>query len=77
MVKAAVDLHALCEDDRITAIGEAARAGNVVGVAVEKGEKADRYVAKMAERFPTVGLIKRLPFTSGVELLQFGPATLQ
>ncbi len=53
MAKGFADLADLPEDRRITIIGQAAMAGNVVGVCVDADHgKADRYVRKLLERFP-------------------------
>jgi hypothetical protein len=58
MIKGFADLADLPEDDRITVIGQAVMDGNQVAVPVdEEGpdgyEKADRYVKKLLERFPS------------------------
>ena len=53
--KAYVDCQALDEDTRIQLIGATVMGGrNVVGVVVETQEKADRYVAKLKEKFPAI-----------------------
>lgn len=54
------DLHNLTENQRIRFIGEAAMAGNIVGISLEDDEvKIARYLKKLLRRFPTVRLIDR------------------
>lgn len=52
------DLHSVAEDNRIAAIGEAAKR-SLVGVMLERDEpaKVTRYIRKVTERFPGVRLI--------------------
>ena len=57
-MKAYADLADLPEDDRITAIGQVAESGQVVGVFVDDDEKADRYITKLTTRFK-VQVVKR------------------
>ena len=78
------DLHELPEDERIAIIGDRAEAGNLIAVFVDnEPEKVARYIRKMAERYPTVRLIKQTDDalvvktaggSEGATLLQFGPA---
>jgi hypothetical protein len=72
-----LDLFKLAEDDRITAIGELAMKGTVVGVMVDDdGKKADRYLRKLAKRFPDVVEISREKGpVAGVLTLKIGKRT--
>lgn len=54
------DMGDFAEDDRITAIGQAAMKGNLVGFIVEDDEKADRYVKKLRAQFPLVSVVDRM-----------------
>lgn len=69
------DLADLPEDERIRIIGEAAEAGNVVGVALENDEaKIRRYIEKVTKRFPTVRHVATDPgIVPGTVLVRFGP----
>lgn len=52
------------EDKRIDIIGNQAMTGAVVGFIVESennGEKGDRYIAKLARKFPKLIVRKRAP----------------
>jgi hypothetical protein len=53
-MKGYADLTDMPEEDRITTIGKAAMAGNVVAFCVddEPADKVTRYVKKLLERFP-------------------------
>lgn len=73
--KAIFDLHRLEEDKRIDAIGNAAKAGNRVGVMLERDDKKkqERYTRKITERFPGVVLLDTSNGpTSLVVTLRFG-----
>lgn len=52
--KAFADLADLHEDDRIRIIGETAEHRHSVAFVVEDDAKADRYIAKLTERFKVV-----------------------
>lgn len=69
------ELHKLTEDRRIKVIGEKAAEGNLVGVLLDDDEeKIARYIKKVTDRHPTVGLIDRHQGpTPGVVTLRFGP----
>lgn len=70
------DLADLPEDDRITAIGTAATAGDLVGFFVDDDEKADRYLRKLTERFPLVRVVSRggpNDFLKGTVFVRVGP----
>lgn len=76
------DIADLEEDDRITAIGNHAFARKpssaekpvVVGVIVDDSEKADRYVKKLKEKFPTIRIIDRNPGpVAATVLIRVGP----
>lgn len=69
------DLHNKTENQRIRVIGEAAKAGNIVGIALEDDEvKIARYIKKLLRRFPTVRLIDRSKgLTPDTVLLRVGP----
>lgn len=54
----------MTEDEQIDAIGKAAMTKKhgkppVIGVAVDDDAKADRYIAKLKERFPLVIVLSR------------------
>ena len=67
------DLHKLPEDDRIDVIGHAATVcGKIVGVLVDDDTKADRYIQKLAAKFPAARLLSKAP-CNGVVLIRFGP----
>jgi hypothetical protein len=73
--KAIFDLHRLEEDKRIDAIGNAAKAGNRVGVMLERKDKQKqtRYTEKITTRFPGVVLLGTTNGpTSLVVTLRFG-----
>jgi hypothetical protein len=73
------DLHAVAEDNRIAAIGEAAKR-SLVGVMLERDEpaKVARYIRKVTERFPGVRLIDQTDGpTPLVVTLRFGPKVSQ
>lgn len=53
------DLADLQEDDRIETIGRTASQGALVGFIVEDDAKADRYIAKLHKRYPTVSVVDR------------------
>ena len=54
------DLGDFAENDQIEAIGRTASGGALVGFIVDDDEKADRYIAKLAKRFPVVRVIDRM-----------------
>ena len=55
-----VDLHNLSEDARIEMIGHrAVDHKERVAFVVEDDEKADRYVAKLKAKFPSVSVVER------------------
>ncbi len=58
-MKAFADLADLPEDDRIRIIGETADSGQRVGFFVDNDTKADRYIRKLAKRFPRVVVVER------------------
>lgn len=71
--KGFADLFALPENERIRVIGKAACSA-VVGVFVETDAKADRYIAKLTKRFPSVRVIDRGPGpVANTILVRFGP----
>lgn len=74
-MKAYADIASLPEDERIRIVGEAARAGNLVGVALEDdAEKIARYIEKITKRFPDVRHISTDPgLVTGTVLLHIGP----
>ncbi len=57
------DLHALPEDDRIREIGWSVMnaRGPVAFIVEDDGAKADRYIAKLKERFPRVRVMGTWP----------------
>jgi hypothetical protein len=55
-----IDMFAAKEMDRIDAIGKAAIGGALVGFVVEDDAKADRYIAALQQRFPTVSVVDRI-----------------
>jgi hydrogenase maturation factor HypF (carbamoyltransferase family) len=68
------DLHSLPEDERIKMIGKYCMEGNKVGVILEKDdEKIQRYIRKIQEHYPGVGVIEQVdgPVPS-VVTLKFG-----
>lgn len=66
----AADLSDLTEDERIDNIGQAVMSGpkssadkpRIVAFIVEDDAKADRYLAKLKERYPQIRLIDRNTF---------------
>lgn len=57
-VPAYLDLGDLDEERRIDMIGQAAAAGNVVAFVTDADPgKAERYVSKLLERFPTLRVV--------------------
>lgn len=62
-----LDLHSMSENDRIKMIGDSVTKGPqssgdkplMNAFTVENDVKADRYVRKLAKRFPTVRIIDR------------------
>lgn len=69
------DLADLPEDERIKIIGEAAQAGNIVGVALEDdADKIARYIEKLTSRFPKVRHVSTDPgLVPGTVLVNVGP----
>lgn len=67
--KGYTDLADMDEDERIDVIGKTIMAQPVTstgepfvaGVVVDNDEKADRYLKKLAEKFPLIRLIERCP----------------
>jgi hypothetical protein len=57
------------ERQQIDAIGNSARGGKLVGFFVDDDAKADRYLAQLLARFPTITLVDRRPFR-GVVLVR-------
>lgn len=74
-MKGYADLADLPEDDRIKIIGEAAQAGNVIGVALDdEADKIARYIRKITDRFPDVRHISTDPgLVPDTVTLRFGP----
>lgn len=70
-----MDLGGTGEDERIGIIGDTAMRGTVVAFVVEDNEKADRYVAKLADQFPAVQIIDRFvgPLANTVTVRVSGP----
>lgn len=68
------DLFGLPERDRIDAIGKAASQGALVGFIVEDDEKADRYIAKLTEKYKRIRVVDRMagPVPNTV-LVRVGP----
>jgi len=61
------DLKALAEDDRIATIARTVlQLGKSVGFLVDDDAKADRYCAKLTERFPEITVAARLPMQGGI-----------
>lgn len=70
------DMHQFKEDDRIDTIGKTVMdLGAITAFIVEAdGAKADRYIRKLAERWPKVRILGREPGpTKGVETVRVGP----
>lgn len=67
------DIADLPEDDRLTIIGTAAAGGRLIGFVVDDDAKADRYIAKLTQRFK-VRIIQRAAGPHGMILVQVGPA---
>lgn len=55
------DLADLPENKRIQIIGERAMKGEVIAFVVEDDRKADRYLKKIANRFPKIVQLARVP----------------
>ena len=53
------DLGSLEEDKRIEIIGATAALGKTVAFIVENDAKADRYIKKLATRYPSVAVLQR------------------
>jgi len=69
------DMYHLPEDDRIDLIASEVSKGQIVGVLLEMGiGKVERYISKLAQRYPDVRLISRVwgPGPT-VETVTFGP----
>ena len=61
-MKGFADIADLSEDDRITAIGNRAMTGEVVGfITDDEPGKAERYIRKLAKRFPKVVILDQKP----------------
>lgn len=77
-MKGYADLASLPEDARIELIGKYAteHKNEVVGFAVDDQEKADRYIGKLAAKFPSIRVISQKPLIAGTILVQIcgGPA---
>ena len=69
------DLADLPENERIRIIGEAAMAGNIIGVALEDdAQKIKRYIKKLTKRFPKVRHVSTDPgIVRGTVLVRVGP----
>lgn len=69
MIKGYTDLGDLPENDRITVIGKYVMAEpanstekpQVIGIALENKEKAERYAKKLLRKFPTIKIIEIAP----------------
>jgi hypothetical protein len=57
------------EREQITAIGNSARGGALVGFFVDDDAKADRYIARLRAEFPTITIVDRRPML-GVVLVR-------
>lgn len=74
-VDAVLDLHRMSEPERIDVIGN--RALLAIGTEIKfcvdddtnEPGKADRYVKKLKERFPSIVEVRRGPFTPGSTLV--------
>ena len=51
----------MTEREQIDAIGHSTRGGKLVGFFVDDDAKADRYVAQLCARFPTIIIVDRKP----------------
>jgi len=68
-----VDLHTLTEDQRIDMIGHAAMDHNkAIAFVVEDKHKANRYVAKLKDKFPGIVELMRFPL-AGQVAVKVGP----
>lgn len=70
------DLHSFDEDQRIGIIGNhVLKTGATVAVLVDDVPgKAERYIRKMRERFPTIVMLEQFAGpTQGVWTIKFGP----
>jgi len=54
------------EREQITAIGNSARGGALVGFFVDDDAKADRYIAQLRAQFPTLVIVDRRPMLGAV-----------
>lgn len=72
--EAFADLADLPEDERIEMIGLVAEQGVRVRFIVEDDAKADRYIAKLCERFK-VRVVERGEFVKGLVCVMMGPLT--
>ena len=54
------------EREQITAIGNSARGGALVGFFVDDDAKADRYIAKLRAQFPAIVIVDRRPLLGAV-----------
>jgi hypothetical protein len=71
--QASFDLSELSENSRIQAIGLAVTEGKLVGVAFERDpEMIERYVRKVMERFPMVGVVDIIDGPDNLVGVQFG-----
>jgi len=70
-----LDMHRVSEDERIDIIGNRCllAMGQEVKFAVDDDSnepgKADRYVAKLKARFPSLVEVRRKPFTQGTTIV--------
>jgi Lhr-like helicase len=70
-----VDCQTLSEDERIEVIGKAVLRGrNPVAIFVETKEKAERYLAKLREKFPSLVVVDRgSPGPGNTVAVRIGP----
>lgn len=68
-----VDLGDVGEDDRITTIGQAAERGQLAGFIVDDDEKANRYIAKLVQRFK-VTVVDRMAGPANTILVRVRPS---
>lgn len=74
-VDAALDMHRMSEHERIDTIGNRCllSIGREVKFAIDDDAnepgKADRYIAKLRARFPSIVEVRRGPFTDGATLV--------
>jgi hypothetical protein len=63
------------EREQIDAIGKSTRGGKLVGFFVDDDAKADRYVAQLRARFPTITIVDRRPLFGAVLVRVQGQAS--